>query len=75
MADGRPVKEVHWPAGCTLVAVRRGRAVLVPEGDTLLQADDIITGFGAAGARTQVLERLRASSDDTTETGQTVPIE
>ena len=58
MADGRPVKEVHWPAGCTLVAVRRGRAVLVPEGDTELQAGDIVTGFGASGARTQVLERL-----------------
>jgi len=75
MADGRQVKEVHWPAGCTLVAIRRGRAVLVPEGDTALQADDIVTGFGAAGARSQVLERLRATSDDATETGQTVPIE
>jgi CIC family chloride channel protein len=75
MADGRQVKEVHWPAGCTLVAIRRGRAVLVPEGDTQLQADDIVTGFGAHGARSQVLERLRATSDDTTETGQTVPIE
>ena len=75
MADGRQVKEVHWPAGCTLVAIRRGRAVLVPEGDTTLQADDIVTGFGAAGARSQVLERLRATSDDTAETGQTVPIE
>ncbi len=75
MADGRQVKEVHWPAGCTLVAIRRGRAVLVPEGETRLQADDIVTGFGAHGARNQVLERLRATSDDTTETGQTVPIE
>ncbi len=75
MADGRPVKEVHWPAGCTLVAIRRGRAVLVPEGDTQLLADDIVTGFGAPGARSQVLERLRATSDDTVETGQTVPID
>ncbi|HEY5652339.1 MAG TPA: CBS domain-containing protein, partial [Acidimicrobiia bacterium] len=75
MADGRTVKEIHWPAGCTLVAIRRGRAVLVPEGDTRLLADDIVTGFGSPGARSQVLERLRATSDDTVETGQTVPIE
>ena len=64
MADGRPLKEVHWPSGCTLVAVRRGRAVLVPEGDTVLQDGDIVTGFGAPGARSQVLERLRATSHD-----------
>ena len=75
MADGREVKEVHWPAGCTLVAVRRGRAVLVPEGDTRLQADDIVTGFGTPGARLQVLERLRATSDDTVTTGRTLPID
>ncbi len=63
MADGRPLKEVHWPAGCTLVAIRRGRAVLVPEGNTVLRKGDIVTGFGAPGARTQVLERLHATSD------------
>jgi Trk K+ transport system NAD-binding subunit len=64
MADGRPLKEVEWPAGCTLVAVRRDRAVLIPEGNTELRAGDIVTGFGAAGARSQVIERLRATSDD-----------
>lgn len=70
MADGRRVKEVQWPTGCTLVAIRRGRAVLVPEGDTELHADDIVTGFGAPGARTQVLERLQATSDDSVTTGR-----
>ncbi|MFW2338982.1 MAG: chloride channel protein [Acidimicrobiia bacterium] len=64
MADGRQLKEVHWPAGCTLVAIRRGRAVLVPEGDTTLLEGDIVTGFGAPGARSQVLERLRATSHE-----------
>ncbi len=66
VADGRSVKEVHWPAGCTLVAVRRGRAVLVPEGDTVLAADDVVTGFGMPGARSQVMERLMATSHQET---------
>ena len=64
MADGRPLKEVHWPAGCTLVAIRRDRAVLIPDGNTQLRAGDIITGFGATGARSQVMERLRATSGE-----------
>jgi CIC family chloride channel protein len=63
-ADGRTVKEVHWPAGCTLVAIRRGRAVLVPEGNTELATGDIVTGFGMPGARRQVIERLMATSHD-----------
>ncbi len=65
MADGRPLKEVHWPAGSTLVAVRRGRAVLVPDGDTLLVAGDIVTGFGMPGARSQILQRLSTTSHHT----------
>jgi CIC family chloride channel protein len=64
VADGRPVKEVHWPAGITLVAIRRGRAVLVPEGNTQLDSGDVVTGFGMPGARTQVMERLMATSND-----------
>lgn len=64
MADGRALKEIHWPAGCTLVAIRRDRAVLIPEGNTVLEAGDIVTGFGASGARSQVVERLRATAVD-----------
>ncbi|MCP4964174.1 MAG: CBS domain-containing protein [bacterium] len=59
-ADGAPLKDVQWPQGCTLVAIRRGHAVLVPDGTTVLEAGDIITGFGAADARDRVMERLRA---------------
>lgn len=47
-----------------MVAIRRGRAVLVPEGNTALQDGDIVTGFGAPGARSQVLQRLRATAHD-----------
>ena len=62
-ADGRQIKEVRWPGGCTLVAIRRGRAVLVPEGNTVLQEGDIVTGFGAPGARRQVIDRLDEEQD------------
>ena len=62
VADGAPLREVDWPDGCTLVSVRRGRTVLIPDGNTELQAEDVITGFGGPAARNQVLERLRAGS-------------
>ena len=59
-ADGSALRDVQWPHGCTLVAIRRGHAVLVPDGTTVLEAGDIITAFGAPDARARVMERLRA---------------
>jgi len=60
-ADGHQLKDVPWPAGCTLVAIRRGRAVLVPEGNTVLLDGDIVTAFGASGLRRKVLDSLHAN--------------
>jgi CIC family chloride channel protein len=64
VADGRPLRFVEWPAGCTLVSVRRGRSVLIPDGNTELHAGDVVTAFGAPSARTEVLERLRAAAPE-----------
>ena len=63
VADGRLVKEVAWPGGLTVVSVRRGRAVTVPTGDTVLSSGDVLTGFGSPGARASLAERLAASAD------------
>ncbi|NNL97903.1 MAG: CBS domain-containing protein [Acidimicrobiia bacterium] len=63
VADGVLLREVGWPSGCTLVSIRRGRSVLIPEGNTELQAEDVVTAFGAPSARSQILERLRRSSE------------
>ena len=63
-ADGEQLKDVRWPSGCTLVAIRRGRAVLVPEGNTTLQDGDIVTAFGEPGARNQVIEGLSAVPEE-----------
>ena len=66
VADGQALREVHWPEGCTLVSVRRGRNVMVPTGDTTLIAGDVITAFGTTGGRSRVIERLNATADEPT---------
>ena len=74
VADGRLLREVDWPTGCTLVSIRRGRSVLIPEGNTELQAEDVVTAFGGPASRNQVLERLRQpSAVDTADPAQDVP--
>ena len=63
VADGRLVREVAWPAGLTIVSVRRGTSVTVPDGNTVLNSGDVLTGFGSPAARERLAERLAASAD------------
>lgn len=66
IADGRKVRDVAWPEGSTLVSVRRGRDVLVPDGDTGLIANDVITAFGTESSRQRMIDRLNAGADEPT---------
>ena len=41
-ADARAVREIESDAGCRVVALSRGKTNLIPSGDTVLQAGDIV---------------------------------
>ncbi len=49
-ADGKTVAEVPWPEGAVLVRVQRGPELLIPHGDTRLQAGDRLTIVAEADA-------------------------
>lgn len=66
IADGRKVREVAWPEGSTLVSVRRRREVLVPDGDTTLEAGDVVTAFGTPASRQTMIDRLNAGAEEPT---------
>lgn len=66
VADGRKVRDVSWPEGSTLVSVRRGRDLLVPDGDTGLIAGDVVTAFGTEASRQRMIDRLNAGADEPT---------
>jgi chloride channel protein, CIC family len=66
IADGKIVRDVRWPEGSTLVAVRRGTEVLVPGGSTALAANDVVTAFGTPSSRERMIERLNAGADEPT---------
>ena len=51
---GHPVKAVAWPAGLVIASLRRGRDVIVPNGDTLLQPGDWLVAVGAPTAQAEV---------------------
>jgi CIC family chloride channel protein len=66
IADGRSVREVAWPEGATIVSVRRGTSVIVPQGSTVLHRDDVITAFGTDSSRATMIERMNAGADQAT---------
>lgn len=66
IADGKRVHEVTWPEACTLVSVHRGRQVVVPSGDTILRAGDLVTAFGTEASQDLMIERLNAGADEPT---------
>jgi chloride channel protein, CIC family len=65
VADGRLLKELPLPGGVTVVSVRRGMSVVVPDGNTRLGAGDVMTVFARHGIHEQLLQRMHA--DDTAE--------
>jgi CIC family chloride channel protein len=66
IADSRRVREVTWPEGSTLVSIRRGRQVLVPDGDSMLLSGDVVTAFGTDASKRRMIDRLNAGADEPT---------
>jgi chloride channel protein, CIC family len=54
--DGRLVKEIPWPQDCIITSLRRGREVLIPHGDTLLQAGDLLVAVAERPAKERLHE-------------------
>ncbi len=42
---GKRIADVNWPPDCVVVAIERGREVIIPHGRTVLQAGDRLTVF------------------------------
>jgi len=51
---GKPLRDLQLPHECVLVSVRRGRKLIIPHGDTVLQPGDRITAFVAEECRSAI---------------------
>ncbi len=62
LADGKRIREIDVPGGCTIVSVQRGAEVIVPDGSTVLRGGDRVTMFALPDSRRSLVERLRATA-------------
>lgn len=75
MADGKPLREIRWPTGTTLVSVRRHSTVMVPDGATVLLAGDVVTAFGTDESKVRVIDRLNSGADEPTAEIEGLPVD
>jgi CIC family chloride channel protein len=59
-SEGKTIAELHIPRAAVLVSVRRGHDLVIPHGDTRLEAGDIVTALCDRGCAEQVRELLNA---------------
>ncbi len=74
IADGHAVREIRWPAGSTLVSVRRGTEVVVPDGGTMLRAGDVVTAFGTGESKQRMIDRMNTGAEEPTAEIEIVPL-
>jgi CIC family chloride channel protein len=60
---GKHVHEVVWPRDCVLVTLKRGRQVIIPRGETILKAGDLLT-IVSDGPVTAEIHRLLLRSGE-----------
>lgn len=58
--EGVRVSEVSWPHECVIATLRRGRQSIIPHGDTVLQAGDVLTIVAEGDAGRTVHEICQA---------------
>jgi Trk K+ transport system NAD-binding subunit len=61
------VKNVPWPAGATLVSIRRGSMVHIPHGTTFIETGDTLTFFGTGEAREELAHLVEPVDESTGE--------
>ena len=61
---GQRVSEIDLPQDCLIVSVRRGRKLHIAHGNTLLQAEDLVTVFAADDCLPEVQKRLTGEASE-----------
>ena len=59
---GKRISETQWPRSCVLASLRRGRRVLIPHGDTVIKAGDVLV-IVAEGHEHAAISRLCRASE------------
>lgn len=55
---GFRVRDIAWPRDCVIATIRRGRQLLIPRGETTLQANDVLSVVAEEGEPLQKVREI-----------------
>ncbi len=53
---GKRVREIDWPGDCMIASLRRGRQVIIPHGETILQPGDVLAAISQESDQAALIE-------------------
>lgn len=59
--NGQKVMDIQWPKHFVIASVKRGSQVIIPKGDTILKANDLLTMVGEEASIEEAKKFLRSS--------------
>jgi len=62
---GRRIRDVVWPCDCVITTIRCGRQVIIPNGNTVLQAGDVVVAVAEGQARDDFRRLCLGEAPDT----------
>lgn len=54
----KPLSQAGFPQGCIVASILRGREMMIPRGDTILKAKDVLTIVAAPGNKDKILKLI-----------------
>lgn len=56
--DGKMLSKAGFPQGCIIASLRRGREILIPRGDTILKAGDVLAVVATPESKDKMLKLI-----------------
>lgn len=60
----QPISQVRWPRQAVLASIRRGRQLIIPHGDTVLQPGDVVMAVVEEAVGVELIQLCRALAQD-----------
>ena len=67
IADGKSLCDIPWPKDSLIASIRRNTQVLIPHGNTLIQAEDHLTVICKHGEEEEIAVLLSQVPDEENE--------
>jgi len=64
ICEQKAIREIEWPDECVVASIRRGHKLIIPHGDTILMAGDVLIAISEKAVQPEVFLLCQAGNAD-----------